>query len=264
MSSKVVPLNGFGGSGGDILNFKIVGGTTQPVNPSENMIWVNTDQTITDWIFTVDEPENPVEGMVWIATGTSSSTIINVIKRNNILVYPIATKQYINNEWISVTAMTYQNQQWSFWYTFICLNSQDQTEITNGWVAEARTQNVSGAGTRVPSINTTTMTFGYQSAGAVGGVVRTKNKILIDKNRTKLVCETLLATNPNSSTWLSFVVWSNMGTYWDTNAVTYTIVPSTTSNQKTILDVTNLDGEYYIGFFLYTDTGITIKNIYLE
>lgn len=31
------------------LNFEIVGGTTEPENPTENMIWVNTDVEITGW-----------------------------------------------------------------------------------------------------------------------------------------------------------------------------------------------------------------------
>lgn len=38
------------------LNFKVVGGTTEPADPSENMIWVNTDTEITSWYFNADEP----------------------------------------------------------------------------------------------------------------------------------------------------------------------------------------------------------------
>ena len=33
------------------LNFEIVGGTTEPSNPAENTIWVNTDTEITSWFF---------------------------------------------------------------------------------------------------------------------------------------------------------------------------------------------------------------------
>ena len=47
-----------GGSSGASLNFKVVGGTTEPANPSENTIWVNTDEPITSWIFSA---KNPVE-----------------------------------------------------------------------------------------------------------------------------------------------------------------------------------------------------------
>ena len=42
--------------GGAGLNFKVVGGTTQPASPKENTIWVNTNVTIHDYIFSTDEP----------------------------------------------------------------------------------------------------------------------------------------------------------------------------------------------------------------
>ena len=44
-------------SGGGVpLNFKIVGGTTEPTNPKENTIWVNTDTAIKGWHFSADDP----------------------------------------------------------------------------------------------------------------------------------------------------------------------------------------------------------------
>lgn len=51
-----VALEGFGGGGSNSLNFKVVGGTTAPVNPKENTIWVNTDVKITSWHFGAEEP----------------------------------------------------------------------------------------------------------------------------------------------------------------------------------------------------------------
>lgn len=45
-----------GAGGGASLNFKVVGGTTEPVSPKENTIWVNTDQKITSWHFGAEEP----------------------------------------------------------------------------------------------------------------------------------------------------------------------------------------------------------------
>ena len=44
------------GGGGANLNFRVLGGTTQPANPKENDIWVNTDAKITSWVFSVTEP----------------------------------------------------------------------------------------------------------------------------------------------------------------------------------------------------------------
>lgn len=47
-------VNASGGGAG--LNFKVVGGTTQPSKPKENTIWVNTAEEITSWMFAAENP----------------------------------------------------------------------------------------------------------------------------------------------------------------------------------------------------------------
>lgn len=103
-------MNGGGGSVG--LNFKIVGGVIEPVSPSENIIWVNTDTQITEWTFRVIEPEEPIEGMVWFPTSKASLSEFNALKNNGIMVYPISTKQYIGGAWADKTAKIYQGGIW--------------------------------------------------------------------------------------------------------------------------------------------------------
>lgn len=73
-----------GGSGSTSLNFKVVGGTTEPTSPFENMIWVNTDAEITSWIFSSTTPETPAEGMVWFLVSTSSDYEFNALKKDGI------------------------------------------------------------------------------------------------------------------------------------------------------------------------------------
>ena len=48
--------NAGGGGGGGGLNFRVIGGTSAPINPKENDIWVNTSQNITSWDFSATEP----------------------------------------------------------------------------------------------------------------------------------------------------------------------------------------------------------------
>ena len=43
------------GASGTPLNFKVVG-NPQPTNPKKNMIWVNTDKKITEWVFAAENP----------------------------------------------------------------------------------------------------------------------------------------------------------------------------------------------------------------
>lgn len=103
---------GGGGSGG--LNFQVIGGTTAPSNPKENMIWVNTSTKITSYIFSATQPTGSA-GMVWISTGTSSTVEFNALKKNGIQVYPISAKQYINGAWRNVEAKSYRNGSWVEW-----------------------------------------------------------------------------------------------------------------------------------------------------
>lgn len=60
-------LHGNGGS--NLLNFKVVGGTSAPSNPKENTIWVNTSTAIHAWDFAAEQP-------------------CRVSKRVNLLTYP--------------------------------------------------------------------------------------------------------------------------------------------------------------------------------
>ena len=97
------------------LNFEVVGGTSQPISPKENTIWVNTSTTISSWVFSATQPSNPSNGMVWISTGTSNTVEFNALKKNGIQVYPISAKQYVSGAWKDVTAKSYRSGQWVDW-----------------------------------------------------------------------------------------------------------------------------------------------------
>ena len=125
--SLTVPLYGFGG-GGESLNFKVVGDTTEPTNPNKNTIWVNTDKKIASWIFSATQPKTATEGMVWIFTSTFSAVEFNALKKNGIQVYPIFAKQYVSGAWVDKTAKSYQNGVWVDWIVRI---------YELGWVAPA-------------------------------------------------------------------------------------------------------------------------------
>ena len=99
-----------GGGGG--LNFNLVGGLTQPTDPVENTIWVNTDFEITGYIFSATEPAEIEPGMVWIYTNTFSPFVFNALKKNCLEVYPFSVKQWIDDALVDVPASIYQNGEW--------------------------------------------------------------------------------------------------------------------------------------------------------
>ena len=104
------------GGGGTSLNFKVVGGTTQPENPKENTIWVNTDTEITSWEFSTVTPGSPAAGMVWIRTRFGSPTPFNALKKNEVRVYPVSTQQYLDGVWTDKTTMIYFDGAWSLFH----------------------------------------------------------------------------------------------------------------------------------------------------
>lgn len=65
-------LNLSGGSGGAALNFEVVGGKTQPANPKENTIWVDTEVPIPGYRFCADAP---FAGSIVEAAGTVFGTM---------------------------------------------------------------------------------------------------------------------------------------------------------------------------------------------
>lgn len=109
------------------LNYSVVGGTTQPTNPTQNMIWINTNIPIGKVFFNKNRPEEQlVNGDIWICTGTSSTASFNALKINNDYIdtiYPRYAKQMQNNNLIDVTAMSYLNNKWINWVNELILYS---------------------------------------------------------------------------------------------------------------------------------------------
>lgn len=97
---------------GPSLNFNIVGGSSQPLSPTPNMIWVETETAINGYVFSIEEPTSPSNGLIWVVTGTNNIHSFSVIKNNLIMVYPSSILQYINNDWEVKTAYIYQNSTW--------------------------------------------------------------------------------------------------------------------------------------------------------
>lgn len=148
--SKFVTLHGFGsyaqsgenggsgtggvGSAGEI-NFAVVGGLEQPSNPVENTIWVYTSDEITSWVFGSQQPTSPVEGMVWFATVVDSNITFNAVKENELNIYPITAKQYIEGAFISKDASIYQEGQWRAWWNGVVFNNG--TDYVGGFTINA-------------------------------------------------------------------------------------------------------------------------------
>lgn len=117
-------------AGGAGLNFKIVGGTTQPTSPKENTIWVETDTAISEWQFSATEPTTRANGTalqngdVWIQSLNKSDIAFNTLKKNGVIVYPSTAKQWDGTQWIVKNAQIYQNGTWKNLVYYIIQNGK--------------------------------------------------------------------------------------------------------------------------------------------
>lgn len=251
-----------GVGGANPLNFKVVGGTTEPSNPRKNMVWVNTDQKITSWFFSETEPSEPEEGVVWFKTSASSPAAFNALKKNGIQVCPISVKQYISGAFVNKTVEIYQNGKW--------INTAMQIYKPNDYCGYTWTSkgcepySGSGQATKAPTqkVNSDgSLTFSV--SGGSGMAYCTTQFDLTDFNT--LVVEGAISNNGEHSNWYSsnrIAVYSKITNYSGSN-----IAASTGGIQSGIMkiDVSELTGKYYIGCTPWSDgtATITFKDIKL-
>ena len=238
------------------LNFEVVGGTTEPTNPTENTIWVNTEVPITEYHFNSVEPESVTEGVVWFKTDITSNASFNALKENNLTVHPVNTKQYISGAWVNVIARNYKDGEWLDLLENIFLVS-----ATKGFDA--------------PIVKTYSSQQNYSYSTA-------NNKITITGSFNLLSAYIALtfdkAYNLTGYNTLEFNVASVDGTQGSgycniqkgrtyvrggTNAASISLL----TTGKRILDISNLSGEYYIHLYVEAYPGtasFTVDEIVLK
>lgn len=129
------------------LNFSVVGGTEEPSNPTENMIWVNTEHDITKVVFRNDKPINPIEGMIYIHTGTRSLVSFDRVIINNIgidEVNPTNVNQYVDGAWVDKAVKIYKGSEWVDLVNYLYYKGNEIQMYTGGWESLATGTTASG------------------------------------------------------------------------------------------------------------------------
>lgn len=100
-----------GGGGG--LKVKVVGGTTQPSNPKESMIWVKTSSAIGNVSFTAASPDSPELNDVWISVHSSWTSWYLPICDKPYTRLPVAFGcQWNGSYWQGKETLIYMNSDW--------------------------------------------------------------------------------------------------------------------------------------------------------
>ena len=127
MSEGMIVRRGGAGSG---IAIKIKGGTTAPANPTENLVWVNTSETITKTIVSYDEPESPTAGTVWIKPADNGNNTVSLSRRDTVVLRVGVVSQYISSAWVGKDTHVYVSGSWVPIQEWVYNNGTKYSEFT--------------------------------------------------------------------------------------------------------------------------------------
>jgi len=242
------------------LNFEIIGSITQPTNPVENTIWINTDTEIGEYQFGSTEPTTRSDetnlqfGDIWICTNIYAGTTFNALNKNGLQVNLSYVKQYINGSWIEKEFKLYVDGKWKD----IDLVIFDGTKVKSGYSFSR----VASSGSYVSDA---VFNDGYlTTSGAVtyGGMAL--NEPIDVTNKTTIEVTVQWTASGSGVTWKDVMLktsLTNNGTLGE-NRIVSTRATANTNIQTIKLDVTNLSGEYYFVIAHYHESGTAQERIY--
>ena len=249
-------------AGGGGLNFEVVGGTTQPENPSENMIWINTDTEISGYTCSETEPTEPVEGMVWVCLNETVNTPINVCEENPVMLYISNCMQYESGAFVFKDAAIYQSEAWNvLWYGKLYSPGNEWENVTGGWKATAKkSDSDSGVSAKAPTITRNDDGTIKAALSSGGGIFHTTNMIDLTDYKT-LIFEGTFTRGGSVDYNLLAGVWKSFGSYYNDSAAASTALSGTSATSRSV-NISSLTGKYYVGIGLTNSTAV-ITNCYL-
>lgn len=260
-----------GNGGVSPLNFRVIGGTSQPSSPRTNDIWVNTSADIANAIFTPVNPGSTTEGRVWFELGLTSASAFSALKGDTLITLcPIDCQQYVSGAWVRKTAKRYTGSAWVDYVRYDTIyNAGDENEpITGGFVSKAW----AGAhdetpGTPVITRNSANIAFAMDSGY---GAVHTQNKVGVSNYKTLYATGVFNMGAPDGATnshYQAMRLWSSVsGVYFTTDAVATLFITTDTASKTVAIDLSNISGSYYIGFNMRGKRGgsITLTKMWME
>ena len=256
-------MTGVTNSGGAGLNLRIVGGNTQPANPVENMVWINTDTAIPHWYIQNDQPASPNEGDVYITVMTSSTVVLQVLRNNGMKLYFGTAYQYLEGTWKTMGGQAYQNGAWidlqKFVYNTGKYNENFATDIS------ISSSVISGSRTNGDSYISC---FTSRSAVSQSGYAYFYFNSAIDLTDVKTIKFTYSASGQDSSERKYKMVVTTGTTassaYESPTRGTSGLYsnPSASNPATATLDVTALSGNHRIGVAQWTYNGSTTVRIH--
>jgi hypothetical protein len=234
-------------STGAELNFDVVAyedlDTLLASTPGPNTIGIVTTTPITGWIFSVEMPTNPSKDIVWVSTGDEIDGSFNaLIGVNSIMVYPKFAKQYIDGQWVDVTAKIFQNGNW------IDL-APDFVIFETGYGARVQYLTKKGSSASI-STNSDGITFSYSGDTALSDLAwYTAEKIDMSKFKTLKITVNLTSVS-SSHNYIGFGLMTKVPTVDNFSAQSWVASKGikTKGIVEYVIDIESYDDSYYVVF----------------
>ena len=250
--------------GGNILNFKVLGEISEPTNPTENAIWVNTSTNIEHWIINGKEPTTRSDGTelhvgdVWIQTHNSNGLVsFNALKKNYIDIHLNGVYQWNGSEWLTKQAYCYQNGSFVLISEIITvdltmlMNGSDRCEyITGGWVGD-----YTGRSCAAAYDQNVCYSWWSSNGQSYWQNIGTANKIDVTNYNT--ITFYMAALGGGTGTHSVYCgLYNNKSDHYNTGRVagntSTTYTADSNGNFTITIDVSTLTGEYYLAMYMST------------
>lgn len=240
------------GGGGSGLSLRVLGGTTQPTNPREGTIWVNTSALKPDYILSGTQPGSSASGLVWIKLG-SYGVSLPVDKKGTLAITLIGCAVYNGSTWDNVNAWVYTGGKWvQFNWSIIEIYNAGKEEmaITGGLTVNGYSIHDTHSTIKLAIAQKQADAIFFIGAQGICKLVGTMNPIKLDGYKNlKIVCAASSYSSAYGSTDILRVtvsrdkkIYGNKSNALATKSIDYTNGKKVTAN----VDVSAISGEAYI------------------
>ena len=246
-------LYGNGGGGSNGLQF--VSGSTEPANPSEGLIWVESSLAGKKCVVSISEPESPEEGLVWIrlvANVSSYSGVTNIV----------SCFVYADGTWEPSNVKIFSDNAWSImiWDRVFYPLTSLSTQVIGDFKPASNNTTFKNTGTYLTDSITVTQKTNGTSASMTNSYVMTKSTIDVsDFKKLNIIASVELPDN----TIYSDTLYINTGSLYvslvynvnaaasarisvtaEKSAANGTVCPE--GKQTYSADISSLSGNFYI------------------
>jgi hypothetical protein len=189
------------------------------------------------------------EGEVWFATGTSSDVAFNVLKKNDVHVYPVKATQYVNSELKEVDAKIYQDGEWRLLVNEIYLYKNGTFADAEGGLKQVGVSyDGKQPGQCVITTNESSVTIG--SMVGLAALAYFPKKYDLTDLKTLYFNGSFVNKDQEYLGKYSIGVWKALPTS-DARVEASAIMDGNMAEDTYTLDVSSCTGEHYVGIVIF-------------